>query len=85
MIPRSQHIFKILQLAVSLVIDLGLDDHPKATLAGRTDAYVGGRDRRSVSKGSLAIADDAARASLGCFYLASVYVSLRWVVPRLMC
>jgi hypothetical protein len=75
MIPRSQYIFKVLQLAISLLVDLGLDDESDI-VATRTDAYIGGKARHLYDNADFAIADDAGRASLGCFYLASVSVQL---------
>jgi hypothetical protein len=65
--PRSQLIYRYLQVAVSMAVDLHLDTNPSLVVrqAGFYDLK---RDCGKLSNCSL----EALRAALGCFYLSSV-------------
>lgn len=74
--PRSQHVYRILQMAIGILVDLGLDDDPETTLTERHGAYLGKSARRLHEDHPVTVSDEAARIALGCFYVSSTYVIL---------
>jgi hypothetical protein len=70
MVPRSQLIYRYLHVAVSMAVDLHMDNDPSIVA----------RHSLSVGEGSLPFDGDvsfdrsseAYRTALGCFYLSSV-------------
>lgn len=63
LIPRSQQAYKHLQMAIGMLVDLGLDDDPDVLHRQRLHMHTSDDGNRSV---------EAQRASFGCFYLSSV-------------
>lgn len=77
LIPRSQQAYKYLQMAVGMMIDLGLDDDPQLLRKRRPDLYMRGDGFRTSRQGTMDVPLEAERAALGCWYLSSVYVQVR--------
>jgi hypothetical protein len=73
--PGTQQLYKILQLAVALVVDLGLDraTNTKEKIALEVAHYKKGDSQQT--RGESRSLDEE-RALAGCFYLSSTYVSL---------
>lgn len=74
MIPRSQQAYKYLQMAVSMLVDLGLDERPEMFEIQRPDLIMREDDFRSNDNGVSVVTTEAQRTSLGCFYLSSMCV-----------
>ena len=71
--PRSQETYRLLQIAISMVIDLGFDQTPADVLDQR--AYLHLKDPSLMcyeSQGQLHSLE-AHRALLGCYYLSARY------------
>ena len=68
LVPRSQLAYRTLHLAISMVIDLGLDLDFDETTANRNDSP----HETTTSLGANIRAWH--RAAVGCYYLSSVYV-----------
>ncbi|OQN96625.1 hypothetical protein B0A48_17055 [Cryoendolithus antarcticus] len=68
-VPRSQQGYKLLQIAISLAVDLGLDDEPRKLRGKRVDISHGQR----LHDGTVhETSTEAVRASLGCAYLSAL-------------
>nr|OQO32678.1 hypothetical protein B0A51_00056 [Rachicladosporium sp. CCFEE 5018] len=68
-VPRSQQGYKLLQIAISLAVDLGLDDEPRRLRGKRVDISNGQR----LHDGTVhETSTEAVRASLGCAYLSAL-------------
>lgn len=68
--PRSQLIYRYLQVAVSMAVDLHLNTDPSVVVR-QADAY-GKLGLHLQSHKSSNRSCEALRAALGCFYLSSV-------------
>jgi hypothetical protein len=64
------------QMAISMLVDLGLDDDPTDILDARADLYLTTDGLRLQDDTSVRISTEARRASLGCYYFSSMYVSI---------
>ncbi|KAK5743305.1 hypothetical protein LTR17_002783 [Elasticomyces elasticus] len=62
--PRSQQAYRYLQLAISMLVDLGLDDEPNIITEKRGDAYVDGSGSRIHDGASSEVSNEAARPRL---------------------
>lgn len=69
--PRSQLIYRYLQVAVSMAVDLHLNIDPSVVVR-QADAYAGEYGHRVQCHKSTNRSSEALRAALGCFYLSSV-------------
>ena len=69
--PRSQLIYRYLQVAVSMAVDLHLDTDPSVVVR-QADAYADEFGLRVQCHKSTNRSCEALRAALGCFYLSSV-------------
>lgn len=69
--PRSQLIYRYLQVAVSMAVDLHLDTDPSMLLR-QAGPYTGEAGLQLDCDKSLRCSREALRAALGCFYLSSV-------------
>ncbi|KAK3074893.1 hypothetical protein LTR53_002283 [Teratosphaeriaceae sp. CCFEE 6253] len=66
-----QQAYRFMQLAISILVDMGLNENPRTILEKRSDADP--KDS-GVDVGDDSESREASRTSLGCFYLSSVYV-----------
>jgi len=71
MVPRSQLIYRYLQMAISMVMDLHLDKDP-SIIVRRPDFGANEIGLRLGQDESLNRSREAFRAVLGCFYMSSV-------------
>jgi hypothetical protein len=71
MIPRSQLIYRYLQVAVSMAVDLHMDTDPTIILR-QSDPRTSEVTLQLSCEESLSRSREAFRAALGCFYLSSV-------------
>jgi hypothetical protein len=69
--PRSQLVYRYMQVAVSMAVDMHLDTDPSFTVRQAShcanEASLQLNDNESLNRSR-----DAFRAALGCFYLSSV-------------
>ncbi|KAH8803339.1 hypothetical protein F5884DRAFT_847183 [Xylogone sp. PMI_703] len=73
LIPRSQQIYRYLQIAISVLIDLGLDQNLDNVLEERTDLLLCDPSLRSKNAGSIDLfGNEGRRATLGCYYLSTI-------------
>jgi hypothetical protein len=71
MVPRSQLIYRYLQMAISMSVDLHLDKDP--SIVGRQPDFYANEIGLQLSRDkSLDRSCEAFRAALGCFYVSSV-------------
>jgi hypothetical protein len=85
--PGTQQVYKVLQLAVGLVVDLGLDRSPKSNKIAIEIIHHRREDSRRNCDASCTYDGspcgyhtgvhllDEERALAGCFYLSSTYIS----------
>jgi hypothetical protein len=71
LIPRAQQTYTYLQLAISMVIDLGLHHSNADADAQRNEQY--SKDPAPCSDSSELCTAEAHRAYLGCYYLSARY------------
>jgi hypothetical protein len=71
MVPRSQLIYRYLQMAISMVMDLHLDADP-SIIVRQPDFGANETGLRLGQDESLNRSREAFRAVLGCFYMSSV-------------
>ena len=71
MTPRDQLIYRYLQVAVSMTVDLHLDTNPNIVARQSGFRSCGGALQLTCDKSSSRECE-AFRAALGCFYLSSV-------------
>lgn len=71
MVPRSQLIYRYLQIAVSMTVDMHLDSDPSIAARHATVRADGG-SLQSNCGSPLTRYGEAYRAALGCFYMSSV-------------
>ena len=69
--PRSQLVYRYLQVAVSMAVDLHLDTYPSIVLR-QTGSYASDASLQLSFDKALDHSREAFRAALGCFYLSSV-------------
>lgn len=74
LIPRSQQAYKYLQMAVSMLVDLGLDKEPENIREELSDALLRRDKFVNCRNGFCSTTPEARGARLGCFYLSSVSV-----------
>jgi hypothetical protein len=74
MVPRSQLIYRYLQMAISMTVDLHLDNDP-SIVVDQWNSSASKALPQLRRDNPLDRAREAFRAALGCFYLSSVYVS----------
>lgn len=72
MIPRSQQVYKILHIAISILEDLGLNETPNLFSKQHSDVYLTDSSIRANEDTVMTMRAEASRASLGCFYLSGV-------------
>lgn len=72
LIPRSQQAYKYVQMAISIVVDLGLDQDCETVRRQRPDIVMRQDDFRTRKNGSMQVSVEAQRAALGCSYISSV-------------
>lgn len=73
MIPRSQQIYRYLQIAISLLIDLGLDQELDNVVKQRSDLLLCDPSLRSRNGSSVDLLGiEGRRATLGCYYLSTM-------------
>lgn len=72
-IPRSQSMYSYLQIAISVLIDLGLDQPREDVLGERADLLVNEPSLHSDEPRSTQLyGNEGARAYLGCFHLSAM-------------
>ena len=69
--PRSQLIYRYLQVAISMAVDLHLDTDP-GIIVRQAGLYPSETSLQIHCDKSLDRSHEAYRAALGCFYLSSV-------------
>lgn len=69
--PRSQLIYRYLQVAISMAVDLHLDADPSITVR-QAGPYAGEIGLPVRCDKALNLSREAFRAALGCFHLSSV-------------
>jgi hypothetical protein len=72
MIPRSQQVYRLLQIAISMVVDSGMDGNDNSFPQHRTGTRIPLLHSKVESVAQLS--HEEKRASLGCFYFSSVFV-----------
>jgi hypothetical protein len=69
--PRSQLIYRYMQVAVSMAVDMHLDTDP-GIISRQTHPYASETTLQHDCDKALNRSREACRAALGCFYLSSV-------------
>jgi hypothetical protein len=62
-VPRGQQTYKVLKMAIGILVDLLLDSDPNPAFAERGNAFLDFHPE--------IIGEELARAALGCFYVSS--------------
>ncbi|KAM0720653.1 hypothetical protein Q7P37_004790 [Cladosporium fusiforme] len=75
MTPRSQQAYKILHIAISISVELGLDDDSASFSIKRKDVYLANGEVNRNGDQCLRLRPEACRASLGCFYISRIISS----------
>lgn len=72
LVPRSQQAYKLLQMAISMHVDLGLqaDAHNEGSTGSDTHSRALGLN--AANDDSFIEPEEGCRASLGCYYLSSM-------------
>jgi hypothetical protein len=74
LVPRSQQIYRYLQIAISVMIDLGLDQKFDNVIQERSDLLLRDPSLRSRNVSSVhLLGNEGRRATLGCYYLSTMY------------
>lgn len=69
--PRSQLIYRYLQVAVSMAVDLNLDTDP-SMIVRQAGPYASKAGLQIGCEKSISRSREVLRAALGCFYMSSV-------------
>ncbi len=73
-IPRKEQSYQLLQMAIGMIIDLGLDQRPSVAMAWKVGLHLSHykRNPRVEDEDDEFFSKEARRAYLGCYYLSTV-------------